>query len=144
MSEISVLSHEYKTAAEFSQRFNRALIQVKKHALNLNEVNAAGREEPPTYRSELALVLEDIVHLLKPQKGERLESARWIPGTLIAQLLKERRGDLDRYLADLEKVAEKLRDPEARLTQEDFQILDSIAGAADAQTSQVFRRLMRK
>lgn len=144
MSEISVLSHEYKTAADFSQRFNRALIQVKKCSLDLTGEDAPAREEPAIHRTELALVLEDIIHLLRPQNGERLESARWIPGTLIAHLLKERRDDLDSFLVDLEKVAHKLRDPEARLSQEDFGLLDSIAGAADAQTSQVFRRLMRK
>lgn len=144
MSEISVLSHEYKNAAEFSQRFNRALIQVKKHSLDLNERDATAPEEAIVYRGELALVLEGIIQLLKPEKGERSESARWIPGTLIAHLLGERRGDLDDFVGDLERLAQELRDPEGHLSAEDFELLDSLAGDADDQTSQVFRRLMRK
>jgi hypothetical protein len=144
MSEVSVLSHEYKTAAEFSQRFNRALIQVKKCSLDLFENGSPAPEGSIASRKELASALEDILHLLNPQKGQRSDGAIWIPGSLIAHLLKERRGDLDYFLDDLEGLAAKLRDPGASLSQEDFALLDSIAGAADAQTSQVFRRLMRK
>ncbi len=144
MSEISVLSHEYKTAAEFSQRFNRALIQVKKYSLDFIAKDAQVQAESIVYRNELALVLEDIIHLLNPQKERSLNSAKWIPGSLIAHLSKERRGDLDNFLADLEQLSSKLRHPEARLSEEDFNLLDIIAAAADAQTSQVFRRMMRK
>lgn len=139
-----MLSHEYKAAAEFSQRFNRALIQVKKCSLDLIEEDSPAQEESIAYRKELALVLEDIIRLLNPQKGRRPDTATWIPGTLIAHLLKERRGDLDYFLDDLERLAGKLREPRASLSQEDFALLDSIAASADAQTSQVFRRLMRK
>lgn len=144
MSEISVLSHEYKAAAEFSQRFNRALIQVKKYSLDFIPKDSITREESIVHRKELALVLESIIFLLDPQKGEKLDRVKWVPGSLIAHLLKERRGDLDYFLDDLERLARKLRDPGVRLSQEDFNLLDNIAGAADAQTSQVFRRLMRK
>ena len=144
MSEVSVLSHEYKTAAEFSQRFNRALIQAKKCSLDLIEEDSPAQEGSITSRKELALVLADIIHLLDPQKGQRLDSATWIPRSLTALLLKERRADLDDFLSDLQGLAAKLRDTGAALSQEDFALLDSIAAAADAQTSQVFRRLMRK
>jgi hypothetical protein len=144
MSEVSVLSHEYKNAAEFSQRFNRALIQVKKCSLDLIEDDSPAQEGSIASRKELASVLEEFIHLLNPQQGQRTDSAKWIPGTLIAHLLKQRRGDLDNFLDDLERLAAKLRDPGASLSQEDFNLLDGIAAAADAQTSQVFRRLMRK
>jgi hypothetical protein len=144
MSEVSVLSHEYKTAAEFSQRFNRALIQAKKCSLDLIEEDSPAHEGSIASRKELALVLEEFIYLLAPQKGQRSDGTVWIPGSLIAHLLKERRADLDDFLSDLQGLAAKLREPGAALSQEDFALLDSIAAAADAQTSQVFRRLMRK
>ena len=144
MSEVSVLSHEYKTAAEFSQRFNRALIQAKKCSLDLIGEVSSAQEGSIAWRKELALVLEDLIYLLDPQKGRRPDGAIWIPGSLIVHLLKERRGDLGDFLDDLQALAAKLRDPGTPLSQEDFALLDGIAGAADAQTSQVFRRLMRK
>lgn len=144
MSEISVLSHEYKAAADFSQRFNHALIQVKKYALGFTNHDKSTKKETIAHRKDLALDLESIIHLLKPQQEGASESAKWIPGSLIAHLLKERRGDLDYFLEDLDELAVKLRDPKASLSPEEFSLLDSIAGAADAQTSHVFRRLMRK
>lgn len=144
MSEISVLSHEYMTAAEFSQAFNRALIQVKKYSLRPAQTDSASSEGALAYRDELALALEGILQLLNPQDSGRSEGIAWIPGSLIAHLLKDRGDDLDRFTSDLEALVRKLRDPGTLLSSRDFELLDCIASTADEQTSQVFRRMMRK
>jgi len=61
----------------------------------------------------------------------------------MARLQAKRRGDLAYFLDDLERVAARLRDEPAQLTDVDFDLLDQLAAAADAETSSVFRRLMR-
>ena len=62
---------------------------------------------------------------------------------LVTRLRRERQGDLDYYLEDLEGIAARLREGVKALTDADLDRLDALASAADAETSSVFRRLMR-
>src|SRR5437016_2830596 len=70
-------------------------------------------------------------------------AAARVPGALVARLRAARQGDLAYYLEDLEKAAARLRQGIDALTEADLALLDELAGAADAETSSVFRRLMR-
>lgn len=145
MSHVSVLSHEYKTASELSQTINRAVIALKKACLGLPGVEALTREQVNAHGSDLAELLEGLVALMMPAAIHRLEvaTAARIPGALVARLQAERRGDLAYYLDDLERLVARLREGPTRLTRADFDLLDQLAAAADAQASSVFRRLMR-
>ncbi len=67
-----------------------------------------------------------------------------VPGSLVARLQAERRGDLAYYLEDLHRVAARLREQPSELTDADLAVLEELAGLADAEASNVFRRLMRE
>ena len=145
MSDASVLSHEYKTASELSQAITDALIALKKVRLQLPGSEAIAVDELESSRRRLAEIVEALGILLKPGADSHLEStaATRVPGALVSRLRRERQGDLDYYLDDLKQLAAHLRQESTRLSERDLDLLDQLAAAADAETSSVFRRLMR-
>ena len=50
MSDVSVLSHAYKTASELSQSINQAVIALKKVHLDLPGAEAISRRQSGTHR----------------------------------------------------------------------------------------------
>jgi hypothetical protein len=145
MSDVSVLSHQYKTASELSQTINRAVIALKKACLDLPGGEAITPEQCDAHRRRLAELLEMFSALLAPPGAQPLDeaTAARVPGALMARLQAKRRGDLAYFLDDLHRVAARLRDEPAQLAWTDFDLLDQLAAAADAETSSLFRRLMR-
>jgi hypothetical protein len=147
VSELSVLSHEYKTASDLSQAINTALIAIKKLRLGLPGAEGITPEELECSRSRLVEILEAVMDLLTPaetgpQRATRDAVAR-VPGALVTRLRTRRQGDLAYYLEELEGAATRLRQGVLALTDADLDLLDELAAAADAETSSVFRRLMR-
>ncbi|HWP03118.1 MAG TPA: hypothetical protein VNL96_06655 [Gemmatimonadaceae bacterium] len=145
MSDVSVLSHEYKTASDLSQTINRALIALKKARLALPGHETITADEFASYRGCLADILAALIGLLdRRQAGPDSAALARVPGALVTRLQRERRGDLPYYLDDLQRVTQRLRDDPSKLEDADFTVLDQLAAIADAETSDVFRRLMRK
>lgn len=145
MGDVSVLSHEYKAASELSQTINQAVIALKKTCWGLPGAEAITPAQVDMHRHCLAALLEAFAALLAPAGAHRLDemTAANIPGALIARLHAERRGDLAYYVDDLQHLVARLREGPAWLAPGDFDLLDQLASAADAETSSVFRRLMR-
>jgi hypothetical protein len=145
MSDVSVLSHTYKTASELSQAINQAVIALKKVYLGLPGVAAISAEQLDTHRRCLAELLEAFIALLAPAEAQRIDDANAarIPGALVARLQAERRGDLAYFQDDLERLRAQLGAGSAPLRQADFDLLDQLAAAADAEASSIFRRLLR-
>jgi hypothetical protein len=145
MSDMSVLSHEYKTASELSQHISTALILLKKVYYHLPGEEAVTPEELDRHRHALATILTTLVGLLTVPRPQQATSALSvsIPETLVMRLQAERRGDLIYYLDDLAGVAERLREQPLQLDEGDLALLDQLATVADAEASSVYRRLMR-
>ena len=145
MSDMSVLSHEYKTASELSQHISTALILLKKVYYHLPGEEAVRPEELDRHRHVLATILTTLVGLLTVPRPEPMTSTLGvsIPETLVMRLQAERRGDLIYYLDDLARVAERLREQPLQLEDADLALLDQLATVADAEASSVYRRLMR-
>src|SRR6266566_291987 len=145
MSDMSVLSHEYKTASELSQHISTALILLKKVYYHLPGEEAVTPEELDRHRHALATILTTLVSLLTAPRPQQATSALSvsIPETLVMRLQAERRGDLIYYLDDLAGVAERLREQPIPLDERDLALLDQLATVADAEACSVYRRLMR-
>jgi hypothetical protein len=147
MSDVSVLAHEYRTASELSQTLNAALITLKKQALNLPGASDLTPTDLQRSRACLADILRVLARLLPPE-DERTgeldpEAAARVPAALIARLRQERQGDLPYVLEDLDRIAAQLQRGQDTLSSTDLARLDELAALADAETSSVYRRLMR-
>jgi ABC-type transporter Mla subunit MlaD len=146
MSDVSVLSHEYQSTSELSQAINTSLIVLKKVVFGLPGAENVVAAQVRGCRSRLADILEILGKLLDAQRAMSVtvSQALTIPGAVVERLKKERNGDLASYLHDLENLAARLRTDFPQLTSADFVTLDHLAAIADAETSGVFRQMMRR
>jgi hypothetical protein len=145
MSDVSVLSHEYKTASELSQVTSRALITLKRARLGV-EGTTTTLEELKQTGCELAEIVTAVADLLDPAPATPPDerTAARVPATLVARLRAKRRGQLPYYLHDLRAAAGRLTGAPTDLTDADIDLLDELTAAVDAEASSVYRRLMRR
>ena len=146
MSEVSVLSHEYKTASELSRAVNDMVIALKKEHYGLSSGDPSARDGLAAQRQHLSDILITLAGLLDPDgKGEVDQSAAaQVSGALLTRLRAEKGGELAYYVDDLRSTTSRLRREACKLTDSDLARLDSLAATASAEASRVYRRLMRK
>jgi hypothetical protein len=144
MSDVSVLSHEYQTVSDLAQELNASLVALKKAVLATEGAETMESAILEKDRLRLAEIGASLAQILDPNADEsQSETAARVPGALIARVRDERGGDLDYFLEDLRAISTRLRHCPEQVTQEDLAFLDQIAASAEAETTRVFRRLMR-
>ena len=143
MSDMSSLSHEYASSADFSREINDAVLLLKKKFVG----GAKPKTEPPD-SDDTILRLRDILASLLERLGgsidlsaEQEEMA--IPEDVLSRIVEEHRGDLAYFREDLKHVVDVLSSP-ARIGRKEVDVLDSICEAADASASATFRKLWRR
>ena len=144
MSDVGVLSQEFRTASELARELTRNLIIVKKVDEGLPGANAISPQTALDARRRLAGIAGSVGGRLdSPKASESIDGAPPIPSALVARLREDRRGDLPYYLADLRRVKHRLLQ-NVTLERDDFSLLDQMAEAAELEASSIFRRLMRR
>lgn len=145
MSDVSILSQEYETAAQLSQKINRVAIYLKKNQLGLVSASQEAKAAL-TDAHYLVSVLNALCQRLDPEFFSHgpTSSALNVPGSLVERVQSQRCGDMADYLEDLTRIAQRLSAETLELDDADLSLLDQLASTADAETSSVFRRLMRK
>jgi hypothetical protein len=144
MSNVSVLSAEYRNASDLSEALNALMIALKKARLNMLEPD--GQAEFAESRARLATILDTLTRLLDTTDGGTVSGviASQIPGGLVNQVRLEHQGDMEWYLTDLRTIRDRLRSRWSELTPQNIEQLDHLATMADAESSDVFRQLMRR
>ena len=143
MSAISVLSHEYQTAADLSLAVNTALVVLKKAHLGLLEATA----DLDSSQRHLTVTIETLISLLTPTSTARSSADQQtlarVPSALVTHLQATQQDDLPYYVQALDQLLGRLRQSVAALTDLDLEQLDQLAAATDAVASSLFRHLMR-
>ena len=142
MSDIGLLANEYQTAAELAQRINYVVTLLKKRHYRLPGADAIDGAELAAQQRDLGDLVTRLAALLDPQGGQ--EPSLGIPGSFVQQIRAAHGGTLDYYRQDLREVATKLISGSPALGESDIAILDELATFADAESTRVFRRLLRK
>lgn len=142
MSDMSSLSHEYASSADFSRDINDAVLTLKRHFVR--------GEDPavePASRNAASRLRDTLIHRLH-RLGESSVAAAAsaevsIPEDVLSRIEQLHQGDLVYFIADLKRLLDTLSG-NAALTQNDLALLDSIGEAADASASATFRKLWRR
>ena len=142
MSDMSSLSHEYASVADFSRALNEAVLLLKKRFAH------AGRDtEIEELRSAIHRLRDILSTLLRrltdagETEGEQGEVA--IPEDVLARIVEEHRGELPYFREDIARLLGALTE-NTRLERKDFDVLDTLCGVADASASATFRKLWRR
>lgn len=142
MSDMSSLSHEYASAADFSRALNEAVLLLKKRF-----AHAERDAETDELRSAIHRLREILSNLLRrladPSEtgGEQDDVA--IPEDVLARIVEEHQGELAYFREDIGRLVATLIE-NACLERKDFDVLDAICEAADASASATFRKLWRR
>jgi hypothetical protein len=146
MSDLSLLSHEYRQASELSKSISHTLILLKTLHYGLPfDSQKITIEQITNTRKNFADFLDTLAKLFNSDEiCNSVSMTKQISGTLIERLRKKHQGDLPYFLEDLHQVVGRLRQDSFKLTEEDFALMDQIAACADAESSNIFQRLMRQ
>lgn len=143
MSDMSSLSHEYASSADFSREINDAVLLLKRQF-----VGGSPPKMEPADSNETILRLRDVLANLLERLGGSVDLSAAhaevaIPEDVLARINEEHRGDLAYFLDDLKHLIDALSSA-GRLGRKEVDVLDSICEAADASASATFRKLWRR
>jgi hypothetical protein len=149
MSDVSGLAQEYTNASHLSAALNRSLVLLKKRQFRLPGAEDIKPADLDVARTTLATIVQIITLLLKdpdaPGTAEpSLSASTRVPPSFVYRLRENWRGELAWRLQDLDEIRTNLMQAqEPQLSHEAIGRLDELARVAEAETSKVFRLMMR-
>ena len=142
MSELSIIAHDYALNAEYAQKFNDAVLILKRRYLLGRVGNGETEESVKQARLNLKALLESLIAALedggKPWSADQAQ----VPGDLLDRFRKRVKGGYEEALAELRGTLDDLAKG-AALRAPAFKVLDMVSETADETASAAFRRLRR-
>lgn len=142
MSNISVLSDQYKQLVTTSDNVNNSVVAFKKHALISNQASknlypnlSVSNEELQNAKVILLHFFENVRHLLK---GD-FTGSEFIPSTVLDDY-KERLQSSAFIQEELDTLINRLQNDDA-LTGEDLKVFDTLLSILDNERNILFRKL---
>lgn len=142
MSDMSSLSHEYASVADFSRALNESVLLLKKRFAHVERDSKTDELRSAIHR--LREILRTLLRRLADAGttgGDQGDVA--IPEDVLARIVEEHRGELAYFREDIGRLVAVLTE-NAHLERKDFELLDAICEAADASASATFRKLWRR
>lgn len=136
MSDMSSLSHEYASSADFSRSLNAAVLLLKKRFSHSSTDDSEIQEAVKRLRETLAALIS---RLKNKSGGDEVP----IPEDVFERIVDEHRGSIPHFEEDLARVLEALSG-QSTLGHEELEFLDGLCVAADASASATFRKLWRR
>jgi hypothetical protein len=135
MSNVSALSHEYRTSAKLAEELNSAIITIKKARLHRHS------ELSEKQRRQLTNTLDAVRSRLA---NEEKTPAVMVPQEVVTRLAERHKSKLAYLVEDLTEASVALS--RASTPIEDFvvRLLDEICDVADQTASSMFRRMRRR
>ena len=142
MSDLSIIAHDYALNAEFAQKFNEAVLNLKRLYLLRRAATPESEAAIVKSRTELKQLIDSLVLAIQDEGKAWTADQAQVPADVIDRLRKRLKGELPETIVELRRVAQCL-DKGSVLGEEAFAALDRVCEAADATASAAFRRLRR-
>ena len=142
MSNLSIIAHDYALNADFAQRFNNAVLNLKRFYLLGRVPTGEAESAIEESRSDLKRLLKSLVLALEDEDKPWTPEQAQVPVDVIDGLRNRLKSELHKTLSDLRQVLGDLG-AGAPLRDSSFSALDRVCEAADATASAAFRRLRR-
>ncbi len=144
MSDLSVLSQEYKRYSDLARSLTADLILLKRLRFRLPGSDVITEEEEHASTVRLAGFVRAVENALSKEEEALPKEIPRLPGALIERIQETYGGTLPRFRDDLRALEQRLSCDEATLTDDDMDLLDNLINAVHGETSNVFSRLWRK
>lgn len=142
MSDLSIIAHDYELNAEFAQRFNDAVLNLKRLYLLRRVATPDTQAGIEKSREELRRLVESLVAAIQDDGKPWTADQAQVPADVLDRFHKRLKGELQETVIELRSVAEALTKG-SDLDEAAFAALDRVCEAADATASAAFRRLRR-
>jgi hypothetical protein len=145
MSELGLLSQQYKQLHDFLRKLRRWITVIK-------QVKYHGEQaaEPRDVNDALANLqhitefLGDVIPLIDESEwDEKWLAAPPLPIDVVEKIRETHLRQQSLYLKQLQKLTLHLEEKQTQLTDKEIELLDEIMLAASADVNEVFRRMMR-
>lgn len=143
MSEMSSLSHEYASAADFSRQINDAVLLLKKRYLSQRKSGESLEQGLQDANSLVRNTLQTLLLRLDDNGAPKEEPLEPIPEDVLVRIETKHRSNWQYVRDDLKRIVHLLA-TRGTLGQEELALLDSVCEAADASASATFRKLWRR
>lgn len=142
MSDMSSLSHEHATSADFSRQINDAVLLLKRRYLGTS-VRSVEEQKLTKASDFLRRTLQTLLERLAADVSHRAQAGEIIPEDVLARIKEQHRGEHEYFRRDISRIEGALSSKKG-LSRGDLDLLDSICKAADASASATFRKLWRR
>lgn len=146
MSDLGLLSHQYRAMAELSRQLRHKVLYVKRTYYDLPiEIPEELNSEPvKSDLKQVALFLSAVVSLNEEQDWpDEWADNPPLPSTTVYYLRKKHEAELPRFEQRLDHLAKSLDSDIKSLSERDIALLEEFAQAANLDTNMVFGRLMQ-
>jgi hypothetical protein len=143
MSDMSSLSHEYASAADFARHINDAVLLLKKRFLGGSKFPDSDKEKLEAANTLLISTLQTLLHRIGQDGVCGAAGDILIPEDVLLRIKATHQKNWGYVRDDLTRVIHALSTDES-LDQNTIALLDSICEAADASASATFRKLWRR
>ncbi len=144
MSEISVLSSQYKKLVATSDIINNSVIAFKKKKLLLDKANLAKHPKLEVSKEELNMAKDSLLPFLNNVKQileEDYLQSEFIPSPILKDYKNKLSADF--YLKEgINKLVDNLGN-DLPITDEEIEILDKVLYVVDNERSNLFRKLRK-
>jgi hypothetical protein len=144
MSETGILSQDYTNTARLFKEMNRSVVLLKKQFYGLVGVQHLSKGDILSAKHLLAVIVKKIIDelgensSLAQQNNEFVE----IPPLFLKRLQDKHKSDTEWYVDDLRKLHKVFIEDET-LTEELIHLLDELCDQLDAETTSLYRKLLR-
>jgi Rad3-related DNA helicase len=141
MSELTSLAIEFQENADFSQRLNQAVLTLQKRRLGRAGPGCTDQDVEQA-RQLLIDVVAQLRQRLADDSAGVAEDSDSLPPQVV-QRLREKQTETQYLTQDLEELETTLRTGK-QMTNEQFELVDSLLQVAETAASASFRRLWRR
>ena len=141
MSEISVISNQYKTVVNTTDKVNNSIIALKKRSIANSRLVDKTKIQLTAYELEFAktYLLKFLLFLQKLQEEIVTESA-FLPKVIIKDFQNRIINSIPFFDVEVKKLVEDINH-DNNLEKEQFNLLDKMASTLDSERTVLFRKL---
>lgn len=145
MSETGILSQDYSNTAKLFKNMNRSVVLLKKQFFELKGVQQIDKADIFAAKQLLAVIVLKIIDELGEISSFTQQDDEYvqIPPLFLKRLQDKHKNDMEWYVEDLKKLYEALIE-DSTLTEELIHLLDELCDQLDAETTSLYRKLLRK
>jgi hypothetical protein len=142
MSEVSVLSNQYKAVVDTNDRVNNSIIALKKRSISTSSLKENFKNIKLS-EEELVFAKEYLLHFLEylqNLKTQNITDSEYLPKTIVKDFQNKIVNTIPFFESEIKQIIEAITVDQS-LDKNQFNLLDKMASTLDNERTVLFRKL---